>query len=112
MTATAPTDATTITQQAIEQFLYREARYLDDREFEKWLDCYADDVEYWMPSWRDDELLSEDPQTEISLIYYPNKGGLSDRVFRIKNRTLQRHLAPGAAHQPQHHQCGGHRASR
>src|SRR6478609_7310555 len=84
MTATAPTEATTITQQAIEQFLYREARYLDDREFEKWLDCYADDVEYWMPSWRDDELLSEDPQTEISLIYYPNKGGLSDRVFRIK----------------------------
>jgi benzoate/toluate 1,2-dioxygenase subunit beta len=26
-----------ITQNAIEQFLYREARYLDDREFEKWL---------------------------------------------------------------------------
>ena len=33
-----------ITQNAIEQFLYREARYLDDREFEKWLGCYADDV--------------------------------------------------------------------
>jgi len=32
-----------ITQNAIEQFLYREARYLDDREFEKWLECYADD---------------------------------------------------------------------
>jgi 3-phenylpropionate/cinnamic acid dioxygenase small subunit len=30
MTVTAPT-ATAITQQAIEQFLYREARYLDDR---------------------------------------------------------------------------------
>lgn len=26
---------TLITQNAIEQFLYREARYLDDREFEK-----------------------------------------------------------------------------
>ena len=85
MTTTLPTPTPTIiTQQAIEQFLYREARYLDDREFEKWLDCYADDVEYWMPSWRDDDLLCEDPQTEISLVYYPNKGGLSDRVFRIK----------------------------
>ena len=25
-----------------------------------------------------------DPQTEVSLIYYPHKGGLEDRVFRIK----------------------------
>src|SRR5690606_10532805 len=74
----------TITQNYIEQFLYREARYLDDREFEKWLDCYADDVVYWMPSWGDDDRLTEDPQTQISLIYYPNKGGLEDRVFRIR----------------------------
>lgn len=51
----------TITQNAIEQFLYREARYLDDREFEKWLQCYADDVVYWMPAWTDDDRLVEDP---------------------------------------------------
>ena len=44
------TAGTLITQNIIEQFLYREARYLDDREFEKWLQCYADDVVYWMPS--------------------------------------------------------------
>jgi benzoate/toluate 1,2-dioxygenase alpha subunit len=73
-----------ITQNAIEQFLYREARYLDDREFEKWLECYADDVVYWMPSWDDNDLLVEDPQRDISLIYYANKGGLEDRVFRIR----------------------------
>ncbi len=73
-----------ITQNMIEQFLYREARYLDDREFEKWLDCYADDVVYWMPSWDDADRLTEDPQREISLIYYANKGGLEDRVFRIR----------------------------
>lgn len=33
------TTATELTQTAIEQFLYREARLLDDREFEKWLEC-------------------------------------------------------------------------
>lgn len=70
------TGTTLITQNAIEQFLYREARYLDDREFEKWLECYADDVVFWMPSWGDDERLSSDPQRQISLIYYDNKGGL------------------------------------
>ena len=70
MTATAPTASTTttISQQAIEQFLYREARYLDDREFEKWLDCYADDVEYWMPSWRDDDMLSDRPHWVVVLL--------------------------------------------
>jgi benzoate/toluate 1,2-dioxygenase beta subunit len=47
---TAETTPKLITQNMIEQFLYREARYLDDREFEKWLQCYADDVVYWMPS--------------------------------------------------------------
>ena len=37
-----------------------------------------------MPAWDDDDTLVEDPQREISLIYYANKGGLEDRVFRIK----------------------------
>jgi benzoate/toluate 1,2-dioxygenase subunit beta len=73
-----------ITLQEVEQFLYREARYLDDREFDKWLECYAPDAEFWMPAWDDDDTLVSDPQREVSLIWYPNRGGLEDRVFRIK----------------------------
>ena len=37
-----------------------------------------------MPAWDDDDTLTEDPQREISLIFYKNRGGLEDRVFRIK----------------------------
>ena len=37
-----------------------------------------------MPSWDDNDELVTDPQRDISLIYYPNRGGLEDRVFRIK----------------------------
>ena len=33
----------------VEQFLYREARLLDERRFEAWLDLLTDDVRYWMP---------------------------------------------------------------
>lgn len=33
----------------IEQFLYREARLLDDRQFHQWLDLLTDDIRYWMP---------------------------------------------------------------
>lgn len=70
--------------QEICDFLYKEARYLDDRQWDEWLECYDQEVEYWMPSWRDDDQPSEDPQTEVSLIYYPNRNGLEDRIFRIK----------------------------
>ena len=73
-----------ISQPEVEQFLYREARMLDDRDFEGWLECYAPDSEFWMPAWDDDDKIVEDPQREISLIYYGSKQGLEDRVFRIR----------------------------
>jgi benzoate/toluate 1,2-dioxygenase subunit beta len=73
-----------LSTEAIHQFLYREARLLDDKDWDAWLSCYAMDAEFWMPSWDDDETLVSDPQTEISLIYYGHRGGLEDRVFRIK----------------------------
>lgn len=80
----APTSSGPVTVKDLEQFLYREARFLDDREFDRWLDCYHPEAVFWMPAWGDDDQLTEDPQREISLIYYDNRGGLEDRVFRIK----------------------------
>ncbi|WP_254275891.1 benzoate 1,2-dioxygenase small subunit [Halomonas sp. 3H] len=68
----------------IQAFLYREARLLDDREWDEWLTCYSKDVEFWMPAWDDDDQLTRDPHSEISLIYYPSREGLEDRVYRIK----------------------------
>jgi len=73
-----------ITVDEVEQFLYAEARMLDDRDFEGWLECYTPDAEFWMPAWDDDDTLCTDPQREISLIWYGNRGGLEDRVFRIR----------------------------
>jgi 3-phenylpropionate/cinnamic acid dioxygenase small subunit len=32
----------------VEQFLYREARLLDERRFDEWLQLFTDDVHYWM----------------------------------------------------------------
>lgn len=68
----------------IRQFLYREARLLDDRDYDAWIECYREDAPFWMPAWDVDETLTSDPQTEISLIYYPDRSGIEDRVFRIK----------------------------
>src|SRR3989475_8261628 len=32
----------------VEQFMYREARLLDERRFHEWLGLFTDDVRYWM----------------------------------------------------------------
>jgi 3-phenylpropionate/cinnamic acid dioxygenase small subunit len=33
----------------VEQFLYREARLLDERRFHEWLELLSEDIRYWMP---------------------------------------------------------------
>ena len=73
-----------ISYDAVRDFLYREARYLDDKDWDNWLELYAADASFWMPSWDDNDELTEDPQREISLIWYGNRMGLEDRIFRIK----------------------------
>ena len=72
------------TAEVIRQFLYREARLLDEWQFEEWLECYHPEASFWMPAWDVDDTLTSDPQNEISLIWYPDRSGLEDRVFRIR----------------------------
>ncbi|HUN41412.1 MAG TPA: benzoate 1,2-dioxygenase small subunit [Acetobacteraceae bacterium] len=79
-----PVRSTVFTTEDARTFLYREARYLDDRDWDAWLALYAPDAEFWMPCWDDFGELTCDPQTEVSLIYYPSRAGLEDRVFRIR----------------------------
>lgn len=73
-----------ISFETLQAFLHREARLLDDKRWDDWLQLYAPDAVFWMPAWDDDGTLTTDPQREISLIHYANRGGLEDRVFRIK----------------------------
>ena len=39
----------TITDQQLIDFVYAEARMLDEQRFEAWLDLFTDDGYYWMP---------------------------------------------------------------
>jgi benzoate/toluate 1,2-dioxygenase beta subunit len=75
---------TTVVKERVCDFLYRESRLLDDEQWDEWLQCYDPSAAFWMPAWDDDDTLVSNPQQEISLIYYPNRQGLEDRVFRIK----------------------------
>jgi 3-phenylpropionate/cinnamic acid dioxygenase small subunit len=58
-------------QQAVQEFLYLEARLLDERRLNEWLDFFADDLHYFMPIRRnvkfgDWDLEYSDPESEIS----------------------------------------------
>lgn len=73
----------TLSHAEAQALLFREARLLDDQDFKTWLDLFTEDALYWMPAWRDDNTLTEDPDRELSLIYYRGKDNLRDRVDRL-----------------------------
>lgn len=65
--------------------LMREAAYLDEQRWDEWLALFAEDCEFWVPTWRTEEELTSDPQAELSHIYYANRAGLEDRIVRIRS---------------------------
>ena len=88
---------TTLSHDALCAFLYAEARALDDRHFDEWINFYHPDCPFWMPAWDDYDTLTEDPANEMSLIYYPNRGGIEDRVSVVE---LAQHLDAGLQVRP------------
>jgi benzoate/toluate 1,2-dioxygenase subunit beta len=82
--------------QEILDFLYSESRALDDKEWDQWLQHYAPEAEFWMPSWDETGELVTDPQREVSLMYYRRRDGLEDRVFRIKTERSSASSLPEA----------------
>lgn len=73
-----------VDRQAVENFLYHEARLMDENDYDGWLDLYADEALYWVPCNADDI----DPVQSIS-IYYDDRVRLEERLTRLKS---------GAAH--------------
>ena len=65
--------------------LFEEAAALDEQRWHDWLALYAQDCTYWMPAWDSEHEMTEDPMNEISLIYYSNRNGLEDRIWRIES---------------------------
>jgi 3-phenylpropionate/cinnamic acid dioxygenase small subunit len=69
----------------VEDFLYREAWLLDRQRWKEWLDLYAPDCRFWVPAWKQDHELVDDPDAGLSFIYYESRGGLEDRVWRAQS---------------------------
>ncbi len=54
-----------VTEKDLIDFIYREARLLDELRYEEWLGLYAEDAHYWMPA----EWQQTDPKLQASLMY-------------------------------------------
>jgi 3-phenylpropionate/cinnamic acid dioxygenase small subunit len=64
----------------IEQFLYREARLLDEGRFDEWLNLFTWDAVYWLPGGRDDS----HPDRAVSIMY-DTRHEMERRVARLKS---------------------------
>lgn len=70
---------------AATELLYAEASFLDRQEWDDWLSLYVKDCEFWMPAWKSEHGLTDDPRRELSLIYYRSRVDLEDRVSRVRS---------------------------
>ncbi|MFV5403462.1 MULTISPECIES: anthranilate 1,2-dioxygenase small subunit [unclassified Acinetobacter] len=71
-------------QFAVSQFLYRKAALCDAYDWDAYLDLYDEDSEYHIPQWINEHEYVQDPNQGLSYIYYEDRSGLEDRVFRIR----------------------------
>ncbi|RMS67780.1 Benzoate 1,2-dioxygenase beta subunit [Pseudomonas savastanoi] len=71
-------------QYRIEQFLYHMAEVCDAQDWDRYLDLFSEDSEFHLPQWDSEHVYTTDPRKGMSLIYYPNRGGLEDRVYRLR----------------------------
>ncbi len=73
------------------ELLFEEAACLDQRRWDDWLALYTEDCEYWVPAWKNQFETTSDPDGEVSLIYYADRSGLEERIWRIKSDASPAH---------------------
>jgi 3-phenylpropionate/cinnamic acid dioxygenase small subunit len=64
---------------AVEQFLYREARYADENDYDAWEALWTADALYWVPA----DVGASDPDRQMSIIY-DNRNRISTRLKQVR----------------------------
>ncbi|MBO9513118.1 MAG: aromatic-ring-hydroxylating dioxygenase subunit beta [Variovorax sp.] len=76
-----------------------EAQLLDEQNWNAWLDLYLEDAVLWVPTWRSESELSQDPMTELSFMHLEGRAFLRERVQRvISGRSVASLPIPRTAH--------------
>ncbi len=77
-----------LSRQEAEDFLFREARLLDERRFEEWLELFTQDGIYWIPI---DEAV--DPEVEPSIVY-DDSSMRAQRVYQLLHQPHYSQMPP------------------
>ncbi len=81
------------------EILYREALYLDERHWDEWLALFEERTEFWVPAWKSDDKPTEDPSSEVSLLYLTARRELEERVARVRSgKSIASTPLPRTAH--------------
>ncbi|KAA9166001.1 aromatic-ring-hydroxylating dioxygenase subunit beta [Amycolatopsis acidicola] len=73
------TAATELDIRQVEQFLFREARYADEHDYDAWEALWTDDALYWVPAGDD----TSDPATVVAVVY-DNRNRISTRLKQLR----------------------------
>lgn len=84
--------AMAIDERAVERFLVREARLLDERRFEEWMELFTDDGVYWAPA-RPEQT---DPWSEVSLMF-DDREIMANRIQRLRHPKVYAQLPASRA---------------
>ena len=71
-----------------ERLIKREARLIDDGEFEKWLELFSRQCIYWIPA-----RPGNDPRREVALEFHDRRR-LEDRVARLRTGAAYSQIPP------------------
>ncbi|WLG53517.1 anthranilate 1,2-dioxygenase small subunit [Pseudomonas sp. FP1742] len=71
-------------QHSVEQFLYRKSELCDQQDWDAYIALFDEQSEFHLPQWESEHVYTTDPKRSMSLIYYSNRSGLEDRVFRLR----------------------------
>ncbi|MFF7705919.1 anthranilate 1,2-dioxygenase small subunit [Pseudomonas sp. NPDC007930] len=69
---------------AIEQFLFHQAELCDAQDWDAYLALFDEDSTFHLPQWESEHCYVTDPNQGLSYIYYADRSGLEDRVFRLR----------------------------
>ncbi len=77
------------TRDRLADFVRREARLLDEKRFEEWVDLFTDDGYYWVPA----RPGQENPYDEIS-IFFDDRKFMQTRYGRLRHPRVHAQIPP------------------
>jgi 3-phenylpropionate/cinnamic acid dioxygenase small subunit len=73
----------------IEAFIHNEARLLDDRRFEEWMELFAEDGVYWAPT-----VPGQESPHRLPSLFYDDRGAMKARISRLRHPRIYVQMPP------------------